>query len=96
MSRVPAPLARRDLLRAALLVPATGAAVVTCAALGARPWRRRPPALLSEGVVIGADGVVEAIPPGLAISYAPGTRVIASAQGTAVAAAQQQLSLIHI
>ncbi|WP_314780953.1 glycoside hydrolase family 15 [Actinomyces massiliensis] len=90
MSRVPAPLARRDLLRAALLVPATGAAVVTCAALGARPWRRRPPALLSEGVVIGADGVVEAIPPGLAISYAPGTRVIASAQGTAVAAAQQQ------
>ena len=87
MSRVPAPLARRDLLRAALLVPATGAAVVTCAALGARPWRRR---LLSEGVVIGADGVVEAIPPGLAISYAPGTRVIASAQGTAVAAAQLQ------
>mgnify|MGYP000953827337 CR=1 FL=1 len=45
---------------------------------------------MREELVEAVLRVVEAIPPGLAISYAPGTRVIASAQGTAVAAAQQQ------
>ena len=90
MSRVPGSLARRDLLRAAVLVPATGAAVVTCAAVGARPWRSSPPALLSEGVVVEADGVVRALPPGRTADYVPGTRAAAAPQGAVAAAAQQR------
>ena len=90
MIRVPGSLARRDLLRAAVLVPATGAAVVTCAAIGARPWRSPPPALLSEGVVVEADGVVRALPPGRTAVYAPGTRAAVAPQGAVAAAAQQR------
>ena len=90
MSRVPGSLARRDLLRAAVLVPATGAAVVTCAAVGARPWRSSPPALLSEGVIVEADGVVRALPPGRTADYVPGTRAAAAPQGAVAAAAQQR------
>ena len=85
MSRVLRPPVRRDLLRAAVLLPATGAAVVGSAALGARPWARRSVPLLSEGVVVGADGAVRPVPPGGTAVYAPGTRVSSSAMGPASA-----------
>ena len=85
MSRVLRSPVRRDLLRAAVLLPATGAAVVGSAALGARPWARRSVPLLSEGVVVGADGAVRPVPPGGTAVYAPGTRVSSSAMGPASA-----------
>ena len=89
MSPVPVPPARRDLLRAVALLPATGAAVVAGAAAGSHPWRREP-ALRCEGVVIEADGAVCALSPGTAAVYGPGTRVRASARGSEAASRQRR------
>ena len=90
MRGAPGSPARRDLLRASVLVPATGAAVVACAAVGARSWRRPPAVLLSEGVVVEDDGVLRALPPGRTAAYVPGTRVAAFARGAMAAAALQR------
>lgn len=89
MSPAPVPPARRDLLRAVALLPATGAAVVAGAAAGSHPWRREP-ALRCEGVVIEADGAVCALSPGTAAVYGPGTRVRASARGSEAASRQRR------
>ena len=67
---------RRALIRGAALVPLAAAA-------GWGAWRlalspRPQPALLSEGVVVGAGGEVRPLPPGAACRFEPGTRVPAA------------------
>lgn len=67
---------RRALIRGAALTP-------LAAAVGWGAWRlalspRPQPTLLSEGVVVGAGGVVRPLPPGAACRFEPGTRVPAA------------------
>ena len=67
---------RRALIRGAVLAP-------LATAVGWGAWRlafspRPQPTLLSEGVVVGAGGVVRPLPPGASCRFEPGTRVPAA------------------
>ena len=67
---------RRALIRGAALAP-------LATAIGWGAWRlalspRPQPTLLSEGVVVGAGGVVRPLPPGAHCRFEPGTRVPAA------------------
>ena len=67
---------RRALIRGAALAP-------LATAIGWGAWRlalspRPQPTLLSEGVVVGAGGVVRPLPPGASCRFEPGTRVPAA------------------
>lgn len=67
---------RRALIRGAVLAP-------LATAIGWGAWRlalspRPQPTLLSEGVVVGAGGVVRPLPPGAHCRFEPGTRVPAA------------------
>lgn len=74
MTPEPGSPSRRALLRGAGLVLGTSAATLAGARL-AGLWHRLPPFLLSEGVALGPDGVLRALPVGARVSYEPGTRV---------------------
>lgn len=72
---------RRDLL------VGLGAGLTGLGLAGATGWagahlgrgrRLAVPVLVSEGLVIGADGLVRALEPGVRCEYLPGTRVVAS------------------
>lgn len=79
---------RRALIRGAVLAP-----LATAAGWGA--WRlalspRPQPTLLSEGVVVGAGGVVRPLPPGAPCRFEPGTRIpVADPAAEAEGAAQR-------
>lgn len=74
MTPEPGSPSRRALLRGAGLVLGTSAVTLAGARL-AGLWHRLPPFLLSEGVAVGPDGVLRALPVGSRLVYEPGTRV---------------------